>query len=159
MEQKREHPLDVVVQVVVRGDWGFERMSAESLVVYCDTPIFKLQMPVTWLPSIEVLQIGVVFDFVIPDHRVSVLDELLGIVNEHLVVGHFAYDPTGPIMTYRHGHVVADTAVTPKQARELLRIAQQACERYYPAFDMVGSNGVLAVDAFRAASMDTGGSA
>jgi hypothetical protein len=84
--------------------------------------------------------------------------ELLAKLNERLWMGHFAIWVEEGIPMYRHT-VRLPNRLDIDLVSELMELAMQECERYYPAFQFVIWGGRTAEDAIASSLLDTVGEA
>ncbi|MGI8943506.1 MAG: YbjN domain-containing protein [Qipengyuania sp.] len=98
----------------------------------------KYQVKGIWRAEDNVLQM-----LCLPDVRVSAdkrapANELLGLINEQMWLGHFDIWTNGGVLLYRNATLLGDDGMLSlSQAQALVEIAVDECDRFYPAFQFV----------------------
>jgi len=80
-----------------------------------------LEVMVLVHPQGPVVELDIVFPFVVPAHRAGAVLEAVGLANMMLRLGRFDYDAAHRRLLYRAFHAVADAPVTAAQLLLLLR--------------------------------------
>lgn len=154
------NPLDCIEDIFVAREWVFERVSEDELHVdiggrWCDYRLHFL-----WRDELSVLHFTILLDLKVKDKKKPVLYELLSKVNEKLWLGHFAFIHTQSIPCFRHALPFRGTIrVSTEQIEDLIEIALDECERFYPAFQMVVLENKTIQEAFEIALFETIGEA
>ena len=100
------------------------------------------------------------FDLKVPDRRRQEVVQLISAVNEQLWVGHFDLWSTENVVMFRHALLLAGGAdPTDGQCETMLRVAVEACERYFQAFQFVIWAGKSAREALDSVLFETEGEA
>lgn len=96
---------------------------------------------------------------VTPEKR-SGIREVMGLINEQLWSGHFDMWVEDGTILFRDSLLLCGGATaTPEQCETLLRLALEACERFFPAFQYVIWAGKTPQDAVSACMFETHGTA
>ena len=156
-----DNPLDIVERVAGAADIPFERFSDEELLAAHYTgPWCEYEMWFAYSAEVDALEFRCGYDMKVPDERLADIHSLLALINEYLWLGHFdlRHDERRP--TWRHTFIFRD-APRPAEAQieDLLGIALQECNRFYPAFQHVIWAGKSARDALDSALFETAGEA
>jgi hypothetical protein len=154
------NPLDIVEQLVVANEWPADRTGDEELAVYVEGHWNRYHLWFTWREEQGVMQFSCAFDLRVPEHRLTDTCALLTMVNERLWLGHFDFSIHGGIVMFRHALLLgAGTGATPKQVEDLIEVALNESERYFPAFMFMLWGGKSANDALASAMLETVGEA
>ena len=154
------NPLDIVEEIVGANEWAFERANEDELVVeitgrFCDYRLFFI-----WRQDLSALHFTCVFDARVAGTRRGEVHELLARVNEKLWLGHFDLCQEDGVPMYRHTILLRGArGASVEQLEDLVDVALNECERFYPAFQYVVWGGKRASDALSAALFDTVGEA
>ena len=113
-----------------------------------------------WRDDISGLHMACSLDLrVSPDKRGAVR-EVMGLVNEQLWSGHFDMWLEDGTVLFRDSLLLCGGATaTPEQCETLLRLALEACERFFPAFQYVIWAGKEPREAVEACLFETHGTA
>ena len=156
----RPNPLHIVEEVAVVRDWSFERAGEDEITILVRGKWADYQVSFTWMYDIEALHLACAFELKAPERTRTEVQQLTGMVNEQMWVGHFDYWVQDGLVMFRHALVLAGgVAASGRQCEALLSTALDACERYYPAFQFVVWAGKSAREAIDAVMFDTQGEA
>jgi hypothetical protein len=154
------NPLDTAEQLIIDRDWAFDRPGEQELVaevagVWCNYRIW-----LHWNEELGTFGMTCALDSKLPKHlQVRVLP-LLALANEKLWLGHFELQAQDGALCFRHTQLLRGAMqATPEQIDQLLDIAVQECERFYPAFQSVLWAGRNAEEAMSMAMFETMGEA
>ena len=119
-----------------------------------------LTVSLNWRDDVESLHIACSFDVRVPGGRREEIGRLVTMLNEQLYFGHFdLWRHDGTIM-FRNSLILAGGAGTNDiQCETLIRLAIEACERYFPTFQFVNWAGKSAEQALEASLLETVGEA
>ena len=153
------NPVDLVEDIAGHNDWTCERTGADELTLTVAGQWTDYHVSLNWRDDLETLHIACAFDAKIPDNRLNEVYRLVAQINEQLWLGHFdIWIPEGLVM-FRHGLMLNGALATTGQCEAMLKVALEACERYYQAFQFVIWAGKTAEQAIEAAMFDTAGEA
>lgn len=159
-ENEAINPLDILEQIVASELWPHDRAADEELHVTAAGGWCDYHLTFSWRPDLEALHIAVAFDMKVPPEKLAEIHALLALINEQLWVGHFDLWSEDRLIMYRHGVLLNGGAgFTPEQGEQILRVAIEACERFYPAFQFVLWAGKSAREAVDACMFETEGEA
>jgi len=160
LEMEREmNPVDLIEQVASINDWQFERTEDEiSMTIAGAWSDYDISL--SWMEDFEALHLACAFDLKITEPRMLETIQLIGRINEQLLIGHFdLWQEDGSVM-FRHSLLLNGGAdPTAEQLECLLTSALEACERYYQAFQFVVWAGKKSSDALDAVLFETHGTA
>ncbi len=157
---RAEHPLDVVERLAALRHWIFDRAEADEMSVSVAGRWADYDVAFTWIEDVEALHMACAFDLKVPDRRRQEVIQLISAVNEQLWVGHFDLWSTENVVMFRHALLLAGGAdPTDGQCETMLRVAVEACERYFQAFQFVIWAGKTAREALDSVLFETEGEA
>ena len=152
------NPLETVENILLARDWPIERTDDEMITCasggWCDYNICF-----SWREEMPALHFSCAFDVRVPAQKRADIYELLAKVNEQMFLGHFDLISDEGAIVYRHGLPLAGMHPTQAMFEDLLDIAVDACERFFPAFQFVLWAGKTADEALAAAMLETVGEA
>ena len=155
-----EHPLDVVERLASLRDWIFDRAETDEMSVSVSGSWADYHIAFTWIEDVEALHVACAFDLKVPDRRRQEVLQLLSYINEQLWVGHFDLWSSENVVMFRNALLLAGGAEpTQGQCETMLRVAVEACERYFQAFQFVIWAGKSAKEALGTALFETQGEA
>lgn len=154
------NPLDTVEEIAAANDWMIERDGEDEVNLIVEGGWSDLHLCVNWHPQLEGLHVACTFDIKVPGPRGDEVSRLVALINEQLYFGHFDLWRQQGIVLFRNGLLLTGGAeVTAGQCEALIRLALEACERYFPAFQFVIWAGKPAAEALEASLLDTVGEA
>lgn len=155
-----QNPLDTLEEIVAANDWAFDRPGMDEMYVEVSGRWCNYRMFFFWQDEISAMQFACHFDMKVPRARRGELNDLLATVNERLWLGHFDVDSDDHVPMFRHTTLLRGAeGASPEQLEDLVDIALNECERFYPAFQFVIWGGKTAPEAVAAAILDTVGDA
>jgi hypothetical protein len=155
-----EHPLDVVERLASLRDWIFDRAENDEMSVSVSGGWADYHVAFTWIEDVEALHVACAFDLKVPERRRQDVLQLLSYINEQLWVGHFDLWSKENVVMFRHALLLAGGAdPTHSQCETMLRVAVEACERYFQAFQFVIWAGKSAREALDSVLFETEGEA
>lgn len=136
------HPIDIAATLAMRRDWEFDRMGEDELAMAVEGTWRTYAVTLAWRPREESLRLLVSFELDPPKRRRAAMAEAVNRANEACWSGAFALWPDEALMVWRYGLTLAGGASpTPEQIESMLATALGACERFYPAFQLVAWGG------------------
>jgi hypothetical protein len=162
VEQKspQHNPLDVLEELVNANEWRFERNSDSEMVVELSGRWGSYRMFFAWQEDLSAMYFSCPMEVRVPSHKRPALAELLATVNEKLWVGHFDLCSEELIPLFRHTILLRGAkGATVEQLEDLVDIALNECERFFPAFQFVLWGGRSVSEAVAAAMLETVGEA
>ena len=157
---RSEHPLDVVERLASLRHWIFDRAEADEMSISVAGRWADYDIAFTWIEDVEAMHMACAFDLKVPERRRQEVLQLIASVNEQLWVGHFDLWSTENVVMFRHALLLAGGAdPTDGQCETMLRVAVEACERYFQAFQFVIWAGKSAREALDSVLFETEGEA
>lgn len=154
------NPLDVAEALIESRDWLFDRPVEEELLAEITGTWCNYRIWFTWQPDLEVMMFSCAFDSKVPDSGIKNVYPILAAINEKLWLGHFDLCSLEHVIMFRHATLLrGGKGVSPEQIEDLIEIAMNECDRFFPAFQSVVWGGNNWQDALNIALMDTAGEA
>ncbi|MBG53247.1 MAG: YbjN domain-containing protein [Alphaproteobacteria bacterium] len=154
------NPLDLLEQVADIKNWAFDRSHEQELNLAVVGEWRDYQISLNWRDDFCGLHMATALDIRVPSAKRTVMRDLLSLINEQLWSGHFdMWSDDGTILFRDTLLLCGGAAATPEQCEALLRLAVEACDRYYPAFNFVLWAGRNPQEAMAAALFETHGTA
>ena len=153
------NPLDLVEHIAGKHSWTMDRAGEDELTLTVSGQWTDYHVSLNWRSDLETLHIASAFDAKIPDNRLNEVYRLVAQINEQLWLGHFDVWLHEGLILYRHGLMLNGTVATEGQCEHLFKIALEACERYYQAFQFVVWAGKTGAEALEGVLFETAGEA
>jgi hypothetical protein len=132
------HPIDIVEHIATHYDWNFDRIADDQIAMAVEGQLKTYSITLAWSAYDETLRLVCSFENEPPEEKLPQLYEALNAVNDECWAGAFTYWQKQQLMIYRYGLVLTGGQVaSPEQIDTLIRLAVEACERFYPAFQLV----------------------
>lgn len=150
------NPLDIVETVIMDRDWVFDRPEDGELVAEASGQWCKFHLWFAWQEEAGGLTLACSLDAKFPPKLLPKIHTLLAIVNEKLWLGHFTLESEDMSVSFRHSLLIREGAeTTAEQLGDLLDIAIEECERFYPALQSVIWGGKDPAEALAIAMFET----
>ena len=129
------HPLDLLQRLIrFNNNWIGQRSSEDEMVVAIPRRWCNYVLHFVWQHDMQALQFTCHFDFVLPEDKQTKLYELLKILNQHVLLGHFGISENAESLTFRYTLLLAhEFEDILEQLQHVIESAIRECERYYPA--------------------------
>jgi len=158
--ERAEHPVDIVERLAAVNEWSFDREDQDEISISVAGRCADYHVAFTWLADLEALHVACAFDLKVAERRRAEVLSLVSLINEQLWVGHFDIWTSDDVIMFRHALLLAGGAEPKSQQCEaVLKIAVEACERYYQAFHFVVWAARSAREALAGAMFETVGEA
>ena len=132
------HPIDVVETLAEHYDWAFDRVAEDQIAMAIEGSWRTYSITLAWSAYDETLRMICTFDMDPPDEKLPHLYEAMNLANDKCWAGAFSLWRDQRLMVYRYGLMLGGgTAAAPEQVDQMLSAAVVACERFYPAFQLV----------------------
>jgi hypothetical protein len=153
------NPLDLVEHIAGRHGWTMDRAGDDELTLTVSGQWTDYHMSLNWRGDLETLHIACAFDAKIPENRLSEVYRLVAQINEQLWLGHFDVWLHEGLIMYRHGLMLNGAVATEGQCEAMFKMALEACERYFQAFQFVVWAGKESREALASSMFETEGRA
>lgn len=158
--QDPPNPLDIVEQLAFANDWLVDRLGDDEVNMIVAGSFSDLHLCLTWRQDLEGLHVACSYDLKIPAHRREETCRLASLINEQLYFGHFDVWRREGTLIYRNGLVLTGGAEASRaQCEQLIGLALDTCERYFPSFQFVIWAGKRGEEALQASLLETLGEA
>lgn len=142
------HPIDIVESLAEHREWDFDRVAEDQIAMAVEGSWRTYAVSLNWSARDETLRLICTFDLSVPDERRAEMAITTELANDLLHTGCFTLWRAQEVMVYRYGLTLAGGAVaTAGQIDAMMRDAVQACERFYPAFQLAAFDTVSPEDA------------
>ncbi len=154
-------PIEVIEGLAAASGWPYERVADDEMVVSLEGSWGKYELRAVWGRGVDrILQLMLFPDIKLLDDRRSALAETLGLINEHVWLGHFELWSQGGIIVYRNSVLLSeDGTLSQDMADTLIGAALEEAERFFPVFQFVLWGGKTPADAIASALIETRGEA
>ncbi len=159
-DEMEANPLDLMEEVAAAHDCRIDRSGPRDLALGIEGHWCSYRAFLTWHPDVRALLHACAFELRVPQPRRGAVAELLMLINERMIVGHFDLWIDDGLVAYRHSLLLRGvSSASVEQLEDLIDIAHDECERFYPALHLVVWGGKSPVEAAEAAMLDTCGEA
>jgi hypothetical protein len=153
------NPLDLVERIASRHSWAMDRVGEDELTLTVSGQWTDYHVSLNWRGDLETLHIASAFDAKIPENRLNEVYRLVAQINEQLWLGHFDVWLHEGLIMYRHGLMLNGAVATEGQCEAMFKMALEACERYFQAFQFVVWAGKESREALATSMFETEGRA
>lgn len=157
--QPDSNPIDMIEQVAGARDWPFERESDEELTLFSGGKWTEFRLGFNYLTGCDAVQLTLMFEAKVPETRQNEVFRLLALVNARNWLGHFDWWEEEHAVMFRYGVPMRGAALSFGQAEDIIDLALEACEMFFPALQYVLWAGMPANEAVEACMMETMGEA
>lgn len=153
------NPIDTIEEFLIHQDWIFSRVSEDELNLQVSGQFCDYDILFQWRSDHNAMEFTCTYDLAIavPDDERIV--STLARINHDLWMGHFELDPSSKAPRFRYTSLCRNNldGVGVSEISEIMDTALHYCERFYPAFDMLGHDRTCESDNLELAMMDTAG--
>ena len=136
------HPIDIVETLAEERSWDFDRIADDQIAVAIEGSWRTYSVTLAWSARDETLRLICAFDMAPPARRTSALMTAMCLANDKCWSGAFVLWRDQKLMGYRYSLNLAGGAqASSAQINDMVRAAVMACERFYPAFQLVAWGG------------------
>jgi len=158
-DEPRHNPLDLVEEIVAAHDWAFDR-NDDEIFVEIPGKWSDYRLYFSWNEEMSVLQFSSAIALKVPRERRAAVNELLALTNEKMWLGHFDIASDEGLPLFRHAIPLRGmSGASVELIEDLVDIALNECERFYPALQYVVWAGKSPSEAVAAACLETVGEA
>ena len=163
LEQSGErtiNPLDLLEELASAQGWPHMRAAEDEFVAEPSRRWCAYRLHFIWQEEMQALHLHCGIDIRVPGEKQRDINDLLASLNERMWLGHFEVNSENLTPTFRHTMLTrGQFAPAAEQLEDLVEIALEECDRYYPAFQFVLWAGRGAEEALSAALLETVGEA
>jgi len=131
------HPIDIVETLAEHHAWDFDRVGENQIAMAVEGQWRTYSITLAWSGHDDTLRMVLSFEMEPPADRLPELYEMISQTNDMCWTGAFGFWPDQNLMVYRYGLLAGDSGVSLDQITTLIGAAVAACERFYPAFQLV----------------------
>ena len=132
------HIIDLVETLAERRSLDFDRVGDDQIAFSIEGAWRSYSLSLAWSGHDETLRLICTFEMEPDKARLAELYKLLDHVNDKLWCGTFTLWREPGLMVYRYGLVLTGGgSATAGQIDAMMKAAVEACERFYPAFQLV----------------------
>lgn len=132
------NPLDVVEEIFDSYHWMFQRTNDGELVAEVTGRWGSYDIALRWRSRLGSLELTCAFDLQVPTGRRSAIYELLAMINDRVSVGHFEVATDASQPAYRYTLLLrGSVGASVEQLEDIVEIAVDEINRFYPAFQFV----------------------
>jgi hypothetical protein len=154
------NPIELIEDVMTAQELPFHRLSDVELATEVEGRWGSYHLQFFWQEDIKALHFSSIMDLKINDVPQPNLFELLSLLNERMILGHFEIYAEEDAPAFRYSFLVPTPQTLPLDLIEdAIEICLDECERCYPAFQYLISGEKGAKEAAAIAIMDTAGEA
>lgn len=136
------HPIDIVETLAEERSWDFDRIADDQIAVAIEGNWRTYSVTLAWSARDELLRLICAFDMAPPARRLNALQTVMCLANDRCWTGAFVLWRDQKLMGYRYSLNLAGGAqASSAQINDMVRSAVLACERFYPAFQLVAWGG------------------
>jgi hypothetical protein len=132
------HPIDLVEHIATHHEWEFDRIAEDQIAMAVEAQWRTYSITLAWSAADETLRLICTFEMEPPEARMPAVYETLNQINDMCWAGSLTWWAEQKLMVYRYGLILAGEQIaSPDQIDTMIRAAVNACERYYPALQLV----------------------
>jgi len=160
LQNEFPNPLDRVEDLMFDSDLQISRTDDQELVLSYPGLWTTHHIYMAWHTDAQLLHLSCGLDMHVRGGQRAKIDELISIVNQRLIVGHFEVCAESKCISFRHGLLLrGQGSVSTEQIEDLVDITVNEADRYYPAFQWVMWGNREPAEALEASLLDTVGEA
>ncbi|MFN4099961.1 MAG: YbjN domain-containing protein [Pararhodobacter sp.] len=132
------HPIDMVETLAEHHAWEFDRVGDDQIAMAVEGQWRSYSLTLAWAPADETLRLLCTYEMEPPAARMAQLYEVMNLANDLGWTGGFTYWQQQGLMVWRYGLLLSGGQLAaPEQIDQMIHAAVAACERFYPAFQLV----------------------
>ncbi len=136
------HPIDIVESLAEERAWDFDRVADDQIAMAIEGSWRTYSVTLAFSAREETLRLICAFELAPPAKRLAALYKAMALANDKCWSGAFVLWPDQKLMVYRYSLNLAGGAhASAAQIDDMMGSAVTACERFYPAFQLVGWGG------------------
>jgi hypothetical protein len=136
------HPIDIVETLAEERSWDFDRIADDQIAMAIEGSWRTYSVTLAWSARDETLRLICAFEMAPPAKRVGALQSVMCLANDRCWSGAFVLWRDQKLMGYRYSlNLAGGASASSAQINDMVRAAVLACERFYPAFQLVAWGG------------------
>lgn len=154
------NPTDVIEAFLIDRHLPCSRADSVELSTELEGHWDSYHVRFFWQEEAQILHVMFFLDLLPQPQSFPNLYEVLTLINERVLVGHFDFDRDAQRLAYRYSFLVPHTHhITLEMIEAQLHFLIEMCDRFYPAVGMVAEARAHPDDVIAAVMMDTQGEA
>ncbi|MBN2905780.1 MAG: YbjN domain-containing protein [Rhodobacteraceae bacterium] len=138
LQTEELHPIDIVEHLAEHRAWEFDRVTDDQIAMAVEGQWRTYSITLAWSGYDETLRLICTFEMEPPEDKLPALYETLNQANDTCWTGAFTFWQEQRLMVWRYGLMLSGGQLAaPEQIERLISSAVTACERFYPAFQLV----------------------
>ena len=138
MDMEDLHPIDIVETLAEHHEWEFDRIGDDQIAMAVEAQWRTYSITLAWSAYDQTLRLICTFEMEPPAEKMPNLLDALNHINDNCWAGAFTYWVEQQLMVYRYGLLLGEgQSAGAEQIDRMITAAVLACERYYPAFQLV----------------------
>tara|TARA_R110002074_G_scaffold135378_2_gene279907 strand:- start:1311 stop:1814 length:504 start_codon:yes stop_codon:yes gene_type:complete len=138
MSSEDLHPIDIVESIATDHDWDFDRIGDDQIAMAIEGQWRTYSLSLAWSAYDETLRIICTFDMDPPEDQLARLYHAMALANDQNWQGAFTLWQSQKLMVFRYAlNLAGGATASPAQIDDMVGTAVLACERFYPAFQLV----------------------
>ncbi|MGB0498791.1 MAG: YbjN domain-containing protein [Rubricella sp.] len=130
-------PIDIVETLAHHNAWEFDRVADNQIAMTIEGQWQTYNLSLAWSGADETLRLVCTFDLDPPENRRAELLATIDGANDRIWCGSFTTWSPQKMIVFRYGLTLAGGAgATGWQIDDMIARAVDACERFYPAFQL-----------------------
>ena len=130
-------PIDIVESLASHRAWDFDRVADNQIAMGIEGTWQTYSLSLAWSPFDETLRLVCTFEMDLSGGRRARMLEVIDGANDCLWSGGFTSWPEQNMIVFRYGlNLAGGASATGAQIDEMIAAAVEACERYFPAFQL-----------------------
>ncbi|MEM9096724.1 MAG: YbjN domain-containing protein [Pseudomonadota bacterium] len=155
-----QSPIDIVEDLAELRRWDVDRLGDDQIAMAIEGAWRTYSLSLAWFDPDETLRMVCTYDFSPSEEHLPELYKTVDAANDRIWIGGFNLWREHDLIAYRYGLTLSGGAgSTMEQVDQMLRSAVENCERFYPAFSLVGHEGATSESALAAALLESQGTA
>ena len=138
MPDSEVDPIEITQHIAEAHDWEFDRIGDDQIALAVEGRWHAYQVTLAHSERDETLRLVATFDLDPGEARLPAVLELMNLVNDACWAGAFTWWADERMIVWRYGLVLAGQQASSEQIDAMISTAVSACERFYPAFQLVG---------------------
>ena len=132
------HPIDIAEHIIEQRGWEFDRIHDDQIALAVEGQWKTYSITLAWSALDDTLRLICTYETKLPPERTIEFFQLLNSINDRCWAGAFTWWEETQLLTFRYGLITTGQEyIQPDQVDTMISTAVAACERYYPAVQLV----------------------
>lgn len=135
-------PIDIVETLASHNAWDFDRVADNQIAMAIEGTWHTYSLSLAWSAYDETLRLVCTFELDIPAARRDQVLEVIDGANDGIWSGSFTTWAEQNMIVFRYGlNLAGGASASGTQIDDMIAAAVEACEQYYPAFQLCLEDG------------------